>query len=323
MEPNYIKPNILYDLFFTRSISNVTLPKKQQPEIITKPLTPIKSKKRRLEEYSLPELEKLLSPNGKKILKTVPQDQQLDLAKDLIVDTKLIESKEIEEYKDDPDYIEKMENNGLGFYMENFISYYGVCPVCKLKTLRKYSFSNMPVVDLICINDTYHTVHGGCFLFQVKTSLNDLYFSKKDNYITVGSINYGYNSHIVKGSDNINNKKLVIGYICLYLNPKSNTEYKINKQKSFVLLPNLNNQSNESYYSYNTNKQTYMGKNEISWNKNLVDIMDVNTCLSNIENVNTNVIFEEIDIKNPYIAFSSNILSKGNIHGGKRYKLVY
>lgn len=348
IEHNYVKPIVLYDLFFTRPISNITLSQKRNQEI--QPFTtPEKSKKRKLEEYSLSELEKLISPDGKKILKAEPRDRQLELARNLVADVNLIETKEMEEYKNDLDYVEKMENNGLGFYMENFMSYYGVCPVCKLNTLRKYSFSNMPVVDLICINDNYHTVHGGCFLFQVKTSLNkdNLYFNKIDHYITVGSMNYGYNAHVVKGSDDLIKKKLLIGYICLHLNQKSNstTEYMIDTQKSFILLPDLNKQLDATYYSYR-DKETYMGpkyryikKHQIKWNDNLVNTVKINECfdLNKTQKIDTRVMFEETDIKNKYIDYPLTILGdewkqykqsnqiprKKLIYGGKRYRLVY
>lgn len=259
MEPNYIKPIILYDLFFTKSISNTTLPEKKpiQPQPIM-PSTPVKSKKRTLADYSLNELEQLISPNGKKILKTVRKEEQLELARALVEDADLVEANEMEEYENDPDYKEKMENNGLGFYMENFIAFHGVCPVCGQKTLRKYSFSNMPVIDLICVNVPYHTVHGGCFLYQVKTSLNDMYFSRKSNRIMIGSKRFGYNSHAVKGTDSDIKKLLTIGYICLFMDLQTdNTKYKINKLKSFVLIPDLQKKLDQYYYEY---KGEFMGK---------------------------------------------------------------
>ncbi|QKF94336.1 hypothetical protein QKU48_gp0878 [Fadolivirus algeromassiliense] len=332
MEPDYIKPIILYDLFFTKPISNITKPQKENTPPLTfpsLPYTPVKRKKRTIDDYSLGELEQLISPNGKKILHTVPIEEQKELARALVEDVRLIESKEMEEYKNDPDYKEKLENNGLGFYMENFISFYGICPVCKENTLRKYSFSNMPVVDLICINAAYHQVHGGCFLYQVKTSLDDMYFNKTHNYISVGSKRFGYNSHIIHTNDDINKKRLVIGYICLYLNRVigHDNKYNINKTKSFILLPNLQDQSGLYYYQY---IDPIMGKNRIRWNSP-TKIDDIEVCINNNTKVDTNDVFFETDVENPYIRFPADVLGdewnqykqKGIKYGGKRYKLVY
>src|ERR1700722_1660201 len=58
-----------------------------------------------------------------------------------------------------------MENNGLGFFMEKFVSVYGLCPVCSQPSRKKYSHSNVPV-DLVCTNIKNHLNNNKCFLFQ-------------------------------------------------------------------------------------------------------------------------------------------------------------
>ena len=324
---SYIKPIILYDLYFTKDISNITIPTKENlPETQTIPQTPPapKSKKRLMED--------MLSPEGKKIYKSASTPDKSRLLADLLADTRTVEEIEMKEYENDSDYLEKLENNGLGLYMESFISNYGICPICKQKTLRKYSASNMPVVDLICVNKAYHTTNNSCFLFQVKTSLSDIYFNKKENYITVGSKKFGYNSHIVKGNSSDVNKTLVIGYICLFLdqNMMDNNKYKINKSKSFVLVPDLQKKLDEYYYEY---IMEFMGKNRIKWNNNLVSTNDINVCLNNIVDIDTTQIFNEEVISNPYMnlpldkflaEWTAYVKKKGiKIGGTKRYKLVY
>ncbi len=293
MDNNYIDKIILYDLFFRKPISNVTLNTNTQSQ--SHDLTPIKQKTQSLID--------LLSPDGKLLYERAHKDDQAKLLEYLVKDTRIVENMEIVEYMNDPDYQEKMENHMLGFYMENFISCYGICPVCGQNTLRKYSMSNMPVVDLICINFDYHFNNGGCFLYQVKTAIDSNYFTK--THVTVGSKRFGYNSHIVKGNDDNNKKFIVIGYICLYLtqdeNKNDNTKYKIKKSESFILIPDLENTLNEHYYSYGINSYgiNSYGKNIIRWNSKLVKLDKIDKCISKM-NVNKNEQFDEIIIKNPY-----------------------
>ena len=300
MDNDYIDKITLYDLFFRKPINIVTYENSQQTQQIQQThqlhpnnLTPIKQKTQSLLS--------LLSPEGKLLYKRAPEEDKEKLLNDLVKDTNIVENMEMLDYMNDLDYKEKMENNMLGFYMESFISCYGKCPVCKQKTLRKYNMSNMPVIDLICTNFDYHYNNGGCFMYQLKTSIDSNYFNK--NHITVGSKRFGYNSHIVKGSDDDNKKLLVIGYICLFLtqneNNDNNNKYKINKSKSFVLIPDLKSTLDEHYYSYGVN---YFGKNIIRWNSKLVTMNSISNCINNIDNMNvdTNKQFSEIIIENPY-----------------------
>lgn len=290
MNNDYIDKITLYDLFFRKPINIVTFTENSQ-QIQTINLTPIEQKTQSLLT--------LLSPEGKLLYERAPKEDKEKLLNDLVKDTNIVENMEMVDYMNDLDYKEKMENNMLGFYMESFISCYGMCPVCKQNTLRKYNMSNMPVVDLICTNFDYHFNNKSCFLYQLKTSIDSNYFTK--NHITVGSKRFGYNSHIVKGTDNDNKKILVIGYICLFLtqNENHNNKYKINKSRSFILIPNLENTLDDYYYSYGVN---YFGKNIIRWNSKLVSINSINECIDNANNMNvdTNKQFSEVIIENPY-----------------------
>lgn len=45
--------------------------------------------------------------------------------------------------KYDPDYLEKMENKNLGFFMENFLVAHAICPVCQKKKVYANIFIRM------------------------------------------------------------------------------------------------------------------------------------------------------------------------------------
>ena len=283
----------------------------------------------------------LLSPMGKQIYKTASEEDKPYLLPLLLKDTNDVEEQEMKDYENDPDYIEKMENNGLGYYMEKFMSFYGICPVCKQNTLRKYNMSNMPVVDLICINRKYHIANGGCFLYQVKTTVesdtlfSNIYFNKKNKTIMIGSKRFGYNSHVIKGDDDHNKKLLTIGYICLYLikDTQNDHKYRISKTNSLVLIPDLHNNTNEYYYEY---VKVIMNKNVITWNSNLVLIDNIDSLLQNNLNVDTTKFFNESNITNPYNdipfiklgdewkLYIKNKKNKNAVKfgGNKKYKLI-
>ncbi len=125
----------------------------------------------------------LLTPNSKAIYDSTSPRSKPYILLDMLKNNDSILYKEQVDSEIDEDYIEKMENNGLGFYMESFLSMYAYCPVCGLQTLKKYSHSNVPVVDLICVNYKYHLQNSECFLYQVKISLGNIYFNLNNNKI--------------------------------------------------------------------------------------------------------------------------------------------
>jgi hypothetical protein len=234
-----------------------------------------------------------ITPISRMILSSLTPYSKQIMTEELRADNLFIEEYERKELENDPDYLEKMANNKLGFYMENFVSYYGVCPVCKQNTLRKYFHSNVPVVDFVCINKDYHLQTNTCFLFQLKISLGGEYFNF--NQISIGSRRYGELPHSIKGSDNI--KHIVPGYICLRLNWLESQSYLIDPNNSFIIVPDYHNTSNISYYQYLPYKDRY-GKDIITWNSNMFTTLSVrdilNTLFVDYE------YFTETIIDNPY-----------------------
>ncbi|AVL94977.1 hypothetical protein ma591 [Moumouvirus australiensis] len=240
-----------------------------------------------------------LTPTSKKIYNATSPNSKPYILQDLLKNTQTIEDLESKIDLLDPDYQEKFQNNGLGFFMEDYICAYGKCPVCGQATLRKYSQSNVPVIDLVCINTDYHLKKNKCFIFQIKISLTNNYFSLKNKILIVGSKNYGKISHIHTGLEPIINKIVVPGYICVKLKKvdEINQEYVIDYKSSFSLIPNYQNKSSENYYDY-IDVSGFYGKNIISWNDSMVDVINLNDVLDN--NKIKYEVFQENESSNPY-----------------------
>ncbi|QTF49475.1 hypothetical protein qu_584 [Acanthamoeba polyphaga mimivirus] len=241
----------------------------------------------------------MLTPLSSKIYHASSPRSKPHVLRGLFEDNEYILSSETDEDNIDPDYQEKMENNGLGFFMEDFICAYGVCPVCGEKSLRKFSHSNVPVIDLVCINKKHHLKKKKCFVFQIKISLNTNYFSLKNQIISVGSKKYGNICHLRKGSDPLLHKIIVPGYICIKLSRSSSTsqEYIIDHKNSFVLIPNYSDESSDLYYQYLDYTSMY-GKDLVTWNINMVETKNLDYVLSNNKIIHE--IFLEKTIDNPY-----------------------
>lgn len=241
----------------------------------------------------------ILTPLSKMIYESTSPRSKEYILEELLDDDELNEISEIEADFLDPDFTEKMENNGLGFFMENIVSKYCICPECKKATLRKYSHSNVPVVDVVCTNHEYHLNNNKCFIYQVKISLNDEYFNFQNKYITVGSMTYGQIAHIHKGSEDIMSKIIIPGYICIRLQRSQNEmqTYSIDTKKSFVLIPDYNNNSNNYYYQYINYKNIY-GKNILTWNNQMVKSISIKDIFKN--KTISHQFFSEKEIDNPY-----------------------
>lgn len=298
-ENEYIEHMRLYELFLTRPLNETNM-MKNTSSISTPPTLPILSTPK--SEKTVSQLS-MLSPNAKKIYETAHVEDKEHVLHDLIKDSELVEQLEMSEYMNDLEYTEKMANNMLGFYIESFIAYNGMCPLCSKKTLRKYNMSNMPVIDLICINP-FHIDNNECFLYQVKTSVGkNSYFG--ETFATIGSKKFGYNSHMVRGTDTDEKKKLVIGYICINLKEDTvdNNKFTIvpNMKKSFIVIPKIQSKLNEYFYTYDIQRYPF-NKNIIKWNGKMATIMDISKCIVNY-NVNTNIVFNDTIIENPYINF--------------------
>lgn len=283
MAVNKITREKLYDLFFATDIvvvkknaaSEKATPVKRKASPISNPLTPMSKK-----------IYDATSPRSKPyVLADMKSDDEILLKSELATD--------------DPDYIEKMENNGLGFFMENFITAYGTCPICGMKTLRKYVNSNIPVVDFVCDNTEYHLNNKTCFVFQLKISLTNNYFDLNKRTISVGSVAYGEPAHLVDGTESQKNKIVVPAYILIrmYRHKTKLQSYIIDHKNSFVLIPNYKNKTNDTYYKYTDKKDMY-GKSVITWNTQMVDTVELKRVI-NAVNVDHEFYNEQV-ITNPY-----------------------
>lgn len=284
MEKNSISISQLYSIFFKKKL--VKLDKSQ-------PKTPTK-----INISSNIPITTSLTPMSKSIYDATSPRSRPHILKELQANTETIEQIEKDHDKIDSDYQEKFENNGLGFFMEDYLSMYGFCPVCGEKTLLKYLHSNVPVIDLICTNREYHMKINKCFLFQVKISLTNEYFSLVDHKIIVGSKIYGKTAHLQQANTNILNKIIIPGYICIKLNKKvASQDYIIDYRNSFVLIPNYQTNSNELYYEYLDIPNKYH-KNVITWNTNIVDTLSLDKVIK--VNIIHHEFFSEKIKDNPY-----------------------
>ena len=123
----------------------------------------------------------------------------------------------------------------VGFMMEDWIAINMLCPYCKQKTLRTYHRKNIPTVDLICINPE-HDVTIDPIFFQVKTSSNNSYFSRKNRTLHIGSIKRARPVLETKPDDDKIKKNLLTAYICV-IYKQIKIGYEIDKENSFVILP--------------------------------------------------------------------------------------
>lgn len=204
------------------------------------------------------------TPMTKQILAATSPSEHARLLEEIGKDNKSIKLLELKDDETDPDFQEKLENGGLGFYMEDFICAFGVCPFCKEKLLVKSIYANMPVIDLVCINTDSHKSRTK--IFQVKISVTNKYFSKKDKFITVGSRKYGEipNTIIPQSDDDF---FIVPAYICLQL-VDHDKYYTVDRNSSFVLEP-IKKDVRTSYYSY-INPDPIYKRNRITWNENVI-----------------------------------------------------
>ena len=249
----------------------------------------------------------IMTPLSKSIYETATTTEKKRLLHDFQLDDEIINI--INEMETDKDYIYEDDLPGsIGFFLESWVTLNYKCPVCDQFTLRKYVISNMPVVDLVCINKDHKIEHGVKF-FQVKSSSTDGYFKKTDisaGFIHVGSKRFGYNAHIIKSTESNDIKKILVGYICInYFNSEKQNIMIINKKKSFVLLPNTKiNTIDESYYFY----YDIPNKNVIGWNNILVNQHIFNPSFNTFDNSTQ---YNEKQINN-------NIFAKTS-----KYKLIF
>lgn len=272
----------LYNLFFTKNLVSIEKnPQNSSPQSRFSPATAI------------------LTPMSKLIYDQTSPRSKPYILKELKLNNQTIKTLESQSDESDLDFNEKMENNGLGFFMENFISAEGYCPVCGMKTLRKYAFSNIPCVDFVCINKQYHLENEKCFLFQLKISTQTNYFNLRSKTITVGSKQYGEKAHKHLGTENILSKIIMPGYICIKMVDTQTAiqTYHIDHRNSFVLVPDYQNTFPNLYYSYLPHS-SFFNKPLITWNTSMVETLPLKKVIGNTKVSNT--VYNEVLLQNPY-----------------------
>jgi hypothetical protein len=310
-----IKEQDLKFLFFKSDLVNIDIAKRSER------LTEL----RQLETYK-PQKNGEFTPMKQKILEYAGPANREALLAELTKDDREITGLESRQFLDDPDYVEKMSNSGLGFYMESFVSYYGRCPGCGKVSLKKFRNCSIPAVDFVCVNKEYHETNNMCFLFQLKISVSeshDYFYTSEDGnkVINIGSRRYGEIPHSIKGTSSADLKKLAIGYICLKLITNADGTYQINPELSFCVHPNLQLPDDKQYYNYF--RPISIGHNPI-----VVDIsMMHRTPIESIftEGIVVGTPFVEETLKNPYDLVSKKLdLSDAAIKklGGYYYKYM-
>lgn len=158
-------------------------------------------------------------------------------SQDLDYDDTIIQK--LETVVDNSEYIDKQN---YGKLVEVWFCDNCNCPICGLSSLRRYAKDNFPVIDLVCVNPL-HTFDQGVKFFQVKsvsTNFNDFkYFDYDTKIIHTGSYKFGKIVHSINILDDDITKKVLIGYICITVEPKYD-HLKVNKDKSFFVLPKTN-----------------------------------------------------------------------------------
>jgi len=279
----YVSIDDLYTIFTHTDIIEYSVEKKTDAKIILP--TPKKT---------------IFSPSTDDLLECFTPIERGRLMKDFKNDDSKLLEQARKDYLDDDDYNEKLKFREIGIFMEPIISVFGFCPGCNQKTLKCYDDIGIPVVDVICVNKEPYAIElhkKYPRIYQIKVSLNkSKYFTNE--YIHTGSLRYGYNSHMAKVK-NIKYNLIVVGYICIHLDDLDdlNNDYRINQQKSYVLVPTLNATGvSGTYYTYGTS--SFYGKPKIIWNKNAVKTYKLQNYL-NLKSISTSIVFYKNVYENP------------------------
>jgi hypothetical protein len=251
-----------------------------------------------------------LTPLAKEIFDTVSPEKQEHFLTLLKKDDAIIKSA-IRDIEDKP--YNEIDGSEMGVYIESWICANLKCPGCKQKTLYKYTYPNMPVVDVACVNPN-HALGNGPRYYQIKATQNrsnHLYFTRTPilksttGYIKVGSKRYGHWSHEVQVTDSNEDKELVVGYICISYTDEDKMRITIKPDESFILIPNLispqnTDASHHAYYKYlYTNKSVV-----VCYNSNYVMAFSlreyftsVNLNITLLNKIEINYLFQYTDEK--------------------------
>ncbi len=211
-----------------------------------------------------------LSPESKKLVLAESVSNRQRLIYDILKDNEKIEAigKLINAMDEDFSYTLASE---VGVFMELWICANMKCPGCKNGKLNKYISSNMPVIDVRCVNPEHDLLTHGPLFYQIKATekytnvLGLKYFTRTpiinypSGYIKVGSKKMGQYSHEIKPTDSLETKYISIGYICVTYKYLTNRRFvNIDLNDSFCLIPNLafnsRTRSSDYYYKYIQNQ---------------------------------------------------------------------
>lgn len=229
-----------------------------------------------------------LSPHALKIINSIPNKESRKIAKKLFQK----DDEQIDSYTDS-DYLQSVLDP---FKVEEYFSDSGRC-ICG-KKLHLYNNQNTGLCDLECVDREYHYTTNTPFRYQLKTSSGTGYFSGKDGkeFITPGSMRYGHIAHTMDCLANPDDKFIIPAYICIKFFPQKNDLITIDYNKSFILIPKLELTIGGAYFQYAG--PSPFGKPTITWNKNLVDKLDLSDMLSlDHKKINLNNQYDRI----PYI----------------------
>lgn len=186
----------------------------------------------------------------------------------LHLDTVKIDSLLQQEEDEDPDYVDKLRANLLGFFMEEYVACHMKCPLCGASLLI-YENPQMPAVDLICSNKEKHLAETTCFLYQVKitTQTDSTYFDLGRRFISVGSRTYGEIVHSVSPHTPRDDRWICPGYICLRVDVSRSNTYHL-QRGSFILIPDYHCRDlDEPFYRYISGDGD---RPQITWNPKCV-----------------------------------------------------
>lgn len=195
----------------------------------------------------------------------------------------------------DVDFYPEFDNKELGRQIENYLSVNGYCPICGSQSLRKFLHSNVPVIDLVCINSQLHNQTGTTRFFQVKLSSTNYYFNRNHRYISVGSRTYA--EPIINITDIDPDSNYVPGYICIKI-IKARDSYIIDRRNSFCIIPNTYEQLGQPFYRFHTEKNFY-GSNILEWNPLNTIVTDLSTIIKT-NKIDDIPMYTEHIIDNPY-----------------------
>jgi hypothetical protein len=247
-EEEFIKQQKLLYILFTNSnllelaqVGGVAV--KSQPKIkkVIEPSKILQTPKRNIKMSSkLKDYELNLTPSITEFISPRSRDW---IERDFENDDEIIQKLEAMQEIIDPAYVQ-YENYGVP--IEAWISNNMLCPCCNEKSLRRYANPNTPVIDVICINPN-HTMVQGVRFFQIKASNGSLFMGKPyfiyggdpddANTIHVGSRRFGKLVHSITPQSEPEEKKLIIGYICIRYDDISENSLRINLDRSFIVLP--------------------------------------------------------------------------------------